>query len=116
MENEDEVESLSVSDSTDSSEEYTADLEEEEEEEEELDLAANNEDEDEDEDEPCVTRSVPSDQDRKSKNVDALLRSVQSDFVNSKAFQLQHAINSSINSVPLPFQPRVLQFIWRLQF
>ena len=109
MENEDEVESLSVSDSTDSSEEYTADLEEEEEEEEELDLAANNEDEDEDE--PCVTRSVPSDQDRKSKNVDALLRSVQSDFVYSKAFQLQHAINSSINSVPLPFQPRVLQFI-----
>ena len=107
MEKEDEVESLSVSDSTDSSEEYTADLEEEEEE--ELDLAANNENEDEDE--PCVTRSVPSDQDRKSKNVDALLRSVQSDFVNSKAFQLQHAINSSINSVPLPFQPRVLQFI-----
>lgn len=82
MENEDEVESLSVSDSTDSSEEYTADLEEEEEE--ELDLAANNEDEDEDE--PCVTRSVPSDQDRKSKNVDALLRSVQSDFVNQKHF------------------------------
>ena len=83
MENEDEVESLSVSDSTDSSEEYTADLEEEEEE--ELDLAANNEDEDEDE--PCVTRSVPSDQDRKSKNVDALLRSVQSDFVNQKHFK-----------------------------
>ena len=81
MENEDEVESLSVSDSTDSSEEYTADLEEEEEE--ELDLAANNEDEDE----PCVTRSVPSDQDRKSKNVDALLRSVQSDFVNQKHFK-----------------------------
>ena len=80
MENEDEVESLSVSDSTDSSEEYTADLEEEEEEEEELDLDANNEDE------PCVTRSVPSDQDRKSKNVDALLRSVQSDFVNQKHF------------------------------
>ena len=80
MENEDEVEFLSVSDSTDSSEEYTADLEEEE----ELDLDANNEDEDEDE--PCVTRSVPSDQDRKSKNVDALLRSVQSDFVNQKHF------------------------------
>ena len=79
MENEDEVESLSVSDSTDSSEEYTADLEEEEE---ELDLDANNEEEDE----PCVTRSVPSDQDRKSKNVDALLRSVQSDFVNQKHF------------------------------
>ena len=81
MENEDEVESLSVSDSSDSSEEYTADLEEEEGEE-ELDLDANNEDEDE----PCVTRSVPSDQDRKSKNVDALLRSVQSDFVNQKHF------------------------------
>ena len=80
MENEDEVESLSVSDSTDSSEEYTADLEEEEE---ELDLDANNEEEDE----PCVTRSVPSDQDRKSKNVDALLRSVQSDFVNQKHFK-----------------------------
>lgn len=79
MENEDEVEFLSVSDSTDSSEEYTADLEEEEE---ELDLDANNEEEDE----PCVTRSVPSDQDRKSKNVDALLRSVQSDFVNQKHF------------------------------
>ena len=85
MENEDEVESLSVSDSTDSSEEYTADLEEEEEEEEELDLAANNEDEDEDE--PCVTRSVPSVLDRNSKNVDALLRSVQSDFVNQKHFK-----------------------------
>ncbi|KAL4615457.1 hypothetical protein ACB092_07G126200 [Castanea dentata] len=71
MENEDEVEFLSVSGSSDSSEEYTADLEEEEdEEEEELDLDANNEDEDE----PCVTRYVPSDQDRKSKNVDALLR------------------------------------------
>ena len=79
MENEDEVEFLSVSDSTDSSEEYTADLEEEEE---ELDLDANNEEEGE----PCVTRSVPSDQDRKSKNVDALLRSVQSDFVNQKHF------------------------------
>ena len=82
MENEDEVESLSVSDSSDSSEEYTADLEEEEEEEEELDLDANNEEEDE----PCVSRSVPNDQDRKSKNVDALLRSVQSDFVNQKHF------------------------------
>ena len=80
MENEDEVESLSVSDSSDSSEEYTADLEEEEEE--ELDLDANNEEEDE----PCVSRSVPNDQDRKSKNVDALLRSVQSDFVNQKHF------------------------------
>lgn len=79
MENEDEVEFLSVSGSSDSSEEYTADLEEEEEE--ELDLDAN-----EDEDEPCVTRSEPSDQDRKSKNVDALLRSVQSDFVNQKHF------------------------------
>lgn len=77
MENEDEVEFLSGSGSSDSSEEYTADLEEEEEE--ELDLDAN-------EDEPCVTRSEPSDQDRKSKNVDALLRSVQSDFVNQKHF------------------------------
>lgn len=57
---EDEEEVLSVSDTSDSSEEYTVDHEEEEEDLED----ANNEDE----------QSVPSDQDRKSKNVDALLR------------------------------------------
>lgn len=56
MEDEDE-EVLSASDPSDSSEEYTVDHEEEE-------L----------EDEPSVGRSAPFDEDRKSKNVDALLR------------------------------------------
>jgi DNA repair and recombination RAD54-like protein len=66
---EDEEEVLSVSDTSDSSEEYTVDHEEEEEDLED----ANNEDE----------PSVPSDQDRKSKNVDALLR-YYLDFVNQR--------------------------------
>lgn len=60
MEDEDE-EVLSVSDPSDSSE-YTVDHEEEE-----LEDASK-------EDEPSVARSAPFDEDRKSKNVDALLR------------------------------------------
>lgn len=60
---EDENEVLSASDPSDSSDEYTADHEEEE----ELEDSNN-------EDESSLGRSAPSDEDRKSKNVDALLR------------------------------------------
>ena len=68
---EDENEVLSASDPSDSSDEYTADHEEdeEEEEEEEEELEDSN-----NEDEPSLGPSAPSDEDRKSKNVDALLR------------------------------------------
>jgi DNA repair and recombination RAD54-like protein len=65
---EDENEVLSASDPSDSSDEYTADQEEEEEEEEEELEDSNNEDE------SSLGPSAPSDEDRKSKNVDALLR------------------------------------------
>jgi DNA repair and recombination RAD54-like protein len=60
----DEYEVLSASDASDSSDEYTADREEEGEELED----SNNEDE------PSLGHSAPSDEDRKSKNVDALVR------------------------------------------
>lgn len=60
---EDEYEVLSASDASDSSDEYSADHEEEE----ELEDSNN-------EDEPSLGRSASSDEDRKSKNVDALVR------------------------------------------
>ena len=61
---EDENEVLSVSDPSDSSDEHTADHEEEEEELEDSNY----------EDELSLGPSAPSVEDRKSKNVDALLR------------------------------------------
>ncbi|XP_031260342.1 protein CHROMATIN REMODELING 25 [Pistacia vera] len=66
MEHEEE-EILSASDTNDSSDEFTVDGDDE-------DYNGNNNDDDEEEEEACVAESPPSDEDRKSKNVDALVR------------------------------------------